>query len=364
MYVELLSRVGVVPKWTVDKVVEILPEGYVLTSCPVRFNTATPLHVRCDQGHDWKTFRVGNFLRGAKCPTCAGNEKLTPEMFEQRINALGYRLLSSFEGVQNKVTVACSVCSKSKTVFAYTIKQRCIFCKTENKTLAMAASIREKAIKEIASRGLELQLEDVFLKGKSYFLRFTKPGGKQVECRASSFFIKKQKIGSKRLDFSDFRHSYESGGYVILDDQKYVNNSTKYDVKCPVGHIFQSTRNLWTNGHRCPDCGGTKKLTPDQVQDRIIKSGYQWLSGSYEHVHSPLQLQCKEHGPFIKSVRQIYDGGCPSCNIASKGEIELCKKLWKENFWSQSYCLISVGGAPIEVLKRYIEQQSGHEEIL
>jgi len=33
------------------------------------------------------------------------------------------------------------------------------------------------------------------------------------------------------------------------------------------------------------------------------------------------------------------------------------KKLWRENFWSQSYCLITVGGAPLEVLKAYIENQ-------
>lgn len=33
------------------------------------------------------------------------------------------------------------------------------------------------------------------------------------------------------------------------------------------------------------------------------------------------------------------------------------QKLWKEYFWSQSYCLLTVGGAPLEVLKQYIETQ-------
>lgn len=33
------------------------------------------------------------------------------------------------------------------------------------------------------------------------------------------------------------------------------------------------------------------------------------------------------------------------------------KKLWKETFWSQSFCLITAGGAPIEVIKEYIETQ-------
>ena len=33
------------------------------------------------------------------------------------------------------------------------------------------------------------------------------------------------------------------------------------------------------------------------------------------------------------------------------------KMLWKEMFWSPSYCLLTTGGAPLETLKKYIESQ-------
>jgi putative transposase len=33
------------------------------------------------------------------------------------------------------------------------------------------------------------------------------------------------------------------------------------------------------------------------------------------------------------------------------------KKLWKEYFWSRSYCLLTTGDAPIEIIKKYIESQ-------
>lgn len=33
------------------------------------------------------------------------------------------------------------------------------------------------------------------------------------------------------------------------------------------------------------------------------------------------------------------------------------EKLWKEMFWSRSYCLLTTGGAPLEVVRRYIEGQ-------
>ena len=33
------------------------------------------------------------------------------------------------------------------------------------------------------------------------------------------------------------------------------------------------------------------------------------------------------------------------------------QKLWKECFWSQSFCLLITGGAPLEVIREYIESQ-------
>lgn len=33
------------------------------------------------------------------------------------------------------------------------------------------------------------------------------------------------------------------------------------------------------------------------------------------------------------------------------------EKLWKEYFWSRSYCLLTTGGAPIDVIRSYIEKQ-------
>jgi len=33
------------------------------------------------------------------------------------------------------------------------------------------------------------------------------------------------------------------------------------------------------------------------------------------------------------------------------------QKLWKEYFWSQSFCLITSGSAPLSVINQYIESQ-------
>jgi putative transposase len=36
---------------------------------------------------------------------------------------------------------------------------------------------------------------------------------------------------------------------------------------------------------------------------------------------------------------------------------ELKNKLWGDHFWSPSYCVVSAGGAPLEIIKQYIENQ-------
>ena len=36
---------------------------------------------------------------------------------------------------------------------------------------------------------------------------------------------------------------------------------------------------------------------------------------------------------------------------------QMKKKLWKEMFWSRSFCLLTTGSSPIDVVKKYIENQ-------
>ena len=46
-----------------------------------------------------------------------------------------------------------------------------------------------------------------------------------------------------------------------------------------------------------------------------------------------------------------------SSRLIKKEFPEIRKKLWQEHFWSQSFCLISTGDAPIETIRQYIETQ-------
>lgn len=71
-----------------------------------------------------------------------------------------------------------------------------------------------------------------------------------------------------------------------------------------------------------------------------------------DHVHVLFSAQPKsEISKFLNSYKSA------SSRLIKKEFPIISKSLWKEYFWSQSFCLQTVGGAPLEVLKQYIESQ-------
>ena len=71
-----------------------------------------------------------------------------------------------------------------------------------------------------------------------------------------------------------------------------------------------------------------------------------------DHVHVLFSAHPKsELTKFLNAYKSA------SSRLIKKEFPEIRQKLWKEYFWSRSFCLISTGGAPIEVIKKYIESQ-------
>ena len=46
-----------------------------------------------------------------------------------------------------------------------------------------------------------------------------------------------------------------------------------------------------------------------------------------------------------------------SSRLIKKNFPAVRNKLWKEMFWSRSFCLLTTGGAPIEAIRKYIQTQ-------
>lgn len=105
-----------------------------------------------------------------------------------------------------------------------------------------------------------------------------------------------------------------------------------------------------------------KKVFDDEVSNRArelfeaIAPNYkievlEWNYGQ-DHIHVLFKAQPKtELSKFINAYKSA------SSRVLKKEYPFMKKQLWKEMFWSRSFCLLSSGGAPIEVIKQYIEEQ-------
>jgi putative transposase len=78
------------------------------------------------------------------------------------------------------------------------------------------------------------------------------------------------------------------------------------------------------------------------------------FSGEADHAHMLLDLTPRiAPSTFVNNLKTVT-----SRLIRKEFADHLAHYYWgKPAFWSRSYALLSVGGAPLEVLKQYIEQQ-------
>jgi len=72
-----------------------------------------------------------------------------------------------------------------------------------------------------------------------------------------------------------------------------------------------------------------------------------------DHVH----ILFKAH-PNTEMTKFINAYKSASSRLMKRDFPHVKKKLWKEMFWSKSFCLLTTGGSPIDVVKTYIEKQS------
>jgi len=104
------------------------------------------------------------------------------------------------------------------------------------------------------------------------------------------------------------------------------------------------------------------KVIDDKISHRL-KEIFENISPKYniileewkhdiDHVHVLFRGQPNtEISKFINAYKSA------SSRLIKKEFPQIRKSLWKEMFWSQSYCLISTGGATVDSIKQYIQSQ-------
>lgn len=76
-----------------------------------------------------------------------------------------------------------------------------------------------------------------------------------------------------------------------------------------------------------------------------------------DHIHILFKAEPNsELSKFINAYKSA------SSRLIKKEFPQIKNKLWKEFFWSRSFCLITTGGVNIEIIKKYIQSQGAKND--
>ena len=78
---------------------------------------------------------------------------------------------------------------------------------------------------------------------------------------------------------------------------------------------------------------------------------------SADHIH--ILFKAQPHSEISKFINAYKSA---SSRLIKKEFPDIVAKLWKEHFWSRSFCILTTGGAPIDIIRKYIESQGGKNE--
>ena len=110
-----------------------------------------------------------------------------------------------------------------------------------------------------------------------------------------------------------------------------------------------------------------RKVINDDISNRL-KEIFEYIQSNYnitlqdwnhdrDHIHVLFKAQPNsELSKFINAYKSA------SSRLIKKEYPQIRKQLWKEYFWSRSFCLITTGGVTLDVIQKYIKNQGGDKD--
>ncbi|MGM0209220.1 transposase [Enterococcus sp. DIV0421] len=110
-----------------------------------------------------------------------------------------------------------------------------------------------------------------------------------------------------------------------------------------------------------------RQVIDDEISD-YAKATFERTSESYHiilvewnHDKDHIHIMFKAH-PKTELTKFINAYKSASSRLIKRDYPRVKQFLWKEMFWSKSFCLLATGGAPIDVIKKYIQNQGNNHK--
>lgn len=284
-------------------------------------NTSTKVCIICPEHGEFE-ITPNNFLRGHKCPTCSGRQRITKEVFISRSTIVhkgryDYSKVD-WKGATKAVCIICPVHGEFQQIARNHMQGNgCQKCFATPKSNTMEFIRKAQAI-----YGDRYDYGKVEYKGNKEKVCIICPehgewwmspnnhlrGHRCPVCYGTpkhtneAFITMARKIHGDRYDYSNI---------------EYKGNKEKVNIICPQHGDFWQSPQSHLNGNGCAVCSGTQKITVPIFINRCTKkhSGkYDYSKVEFKTLDDFVKITCPEHGEFEQRAKVHYRGyGCPIC---------------------------------------------------
>jgi len=300
--------------------------------------THTKLIWECKEGHQWEA-RPSSIKRGAWCPACNGNVKLSiSEMQTIAIDRGGQCLSEKYINSTTKLKWKCKNGHFWDAIPAAIKKgQWCKKCSDAENSKQKRILRLEKA-KEYAKQKNGICLSNSYISEKDRF---------EWQCEKGHKWI--TSFGSMKSGNTWCPHCSNKAKLTIEQMQnlallkegkclskKYVNIDTKLLWECKEGHQWKSIPYLIKKGHWCPKCSSMDRASKQRTSISDIHSlaksrGGKFISGTYLNSQTKLLWECNNGHQWKSATNSIQQGSwCPKCS-AGLGE-RICNVFFEHLF--------------------------------
>ena len=96
----------------------------------------------------------------------------------------------------------------------------------------------------------------------------------------------------------------------------------------------------------------------DYAKDMFERIGESYnitlVEWNYDSDHIHILFKAHPNSELSKFINAYKSA---SSRLIKKDFPQVKEKLWKQMFWSRSFCLLTTGGSPMNVVRKYIENQ-------
>jgi putative transposase len=141
----------------------------------------------------------------------------------------------------------------------------------------------------------------------------------------------------RRMDVKPLNKDFEwrTGRYCVFKIFLHLVFITKYRRDVLTAQMIDTLNDIF-------------RETCAQMDGELIEFG-----AEADHVH--LMVSCPPKMALASFVGKLK--GKSSYVLRRQYALQLKRKLWGSHLWSPSYCAVSCGGAPLDVVKQYVADQ-------